>query len=194
MKLYCFRKGANGVSANGVAAKVMFFDRGTFWVLPSAYFHLPRRASGASLEQLRARVRGLMTIYIYIYISLSLYIYIYICACTYTQSICIYIYIYMYECLCVLYIYIYIHLSLYIYISLSLSLSLSLYIYIYIYKNPDKTRIRPLHSCAYHNFILSYTVSITALVHAIIHHPVRQQLQGEIPKLQKQGFGGQDSR
>ena len=29
------RKGTNGVSTNGVTANLMFFDRGTFWVLHS---------------------------------------------------------------------------------------------------------------------------------------------------------------
>ena len=36
------RKGTNGVSTNGVTADVMFFDRGTFWVLPFTYFYLPK--------------------------------------------------------------------------------------------------------------------------------------------------------
>ena len=31
------RKGTNGVSANGVAANFMFFDRGTCWVLLLSY-------------------------------------------------------------------------------------------------------------------------------------------------------------
>ena len=34
-----FRKGTNGVGANGVTAKFMFFDGGTFWVLPLTYFY-----------------------------------------------------------------------------------------------------------------------------------------------------------
>ena len=38
------RKGANGVSTNGVTANLMFFDRGTFWVLSVTYFYLPKRA------------------------------------------------------------------------------------------------------------------------------------------------------
>ena len=29
-----FRKGTNGVGTNGVTANVMYFDGGTFWVLP----------------------------------------------------------------------------------------------------------------------------------------------------------------
>ena len=32
------RKGTNGVSTNGVTANYMFFDRGTFWVLPLTFF------------------------------------------------------------------------------------------------------------------------------------------------------------
>ena len=38
------RKGTNGVSTSGVTAKVMFFDRGTFWVLLLTYFYLPKSA------------------------------------------------------------------------------------------------------------------------------------------------------
>ena len=59
------RKGTNGVSTNGVTATILFFDRGTFWVLPSSYIGV--------------------CIYIYIYIhmciflSLSIYVYIHIC-------------------------------------------------------------------------------------------------------------------
>ena len=34
------RKGTHGVSTDGVAANVMFFDRGTFWILPLTYFYL----------------------------------------------------------------------------------------------------------------------------------------------------------
>ena len=40
----CDRKGTNGVSTNGVTAIFMFFDRGTFWVLPLPYFYLPKSA------------------------------------------------------------------------------------------------------------------------------------------------------
>ena len=40
----CARKGTNGVSTNGVTANFMFFDRGTFWVLPLTYFYLPKSA------------------------------------------------------------------------------------------------------------------------------------------------------
>ena len=35
-------EGQNGVSTNGVTANFMFFDRGTFWVLPLTYFYLPQ--------------------------------------------------------------------------------------------------------------------------------------------------------
>ena len=42
--LYVIRKGTDGVSTNGVIANFVFFDRGTFWVLPLTYFCLPRSA------------------------------------------------------------------------------------------------------------------------------------------------------
>ena len=38
------RKGTTGVSTNGVAASFMFFDTGTFWVLPLTYFYVPKSA------------------------------------------------------------------------------------------------------------------------------------------------------
>ena len=38
------RKGTNGVSTNGVTANFIFFDRGTFWVLPLTCFYFPRSA------------------------------------------------------------------------------------------------------------------------------------------------------
>ena len=38
------RKGTNGVSTNGVTANLMFFDRGTFGVLPLTYFDIPKSA------------------------------------------------------------------------------------------------------------------------------------------------------
>ena len=38
------QKGTNGVSANAVTVNFMFFDRGTFWVLPLTYFYLPKSA------------------------------------------------------------------------------------------------------------------------------------------------------
>ena len=44
--------GQKMVSTNGVAALVVvFFDRGTFWVLPLTYFHLPKRARAYLLPQ-----------------------------------------------------------------------------------------------------------------------------------------------
>ena len=41
---YGARKGTNGVSSNGVTANFIFFDRGTFGVLPLTYFYLPQSA------------------------------------------------------------------------------------------------------------------------------------------------------
>ena len=38
------RKRTNGVSTSGVTADVVFFDRGTFWVLPLTYSYLPKSA------------------------------------------------------------------------------------------------------------------------------------------------------
>ena len=38
------RRGTNGVSTHWVTASFMFFDRGTFWVLPLTYLYLPRSA------------------------------------------------------------------------------------------------------------------------------------------------------
>ena len=38
------RKGTNGVSANGVIANFMCFDRGTLWVLLLTYFNIPESA------------------------------------------------------------------------------------------------------------------------------------------------------
>ena len=38
------RKGTHGVSTNGVTAKSMFFDRGTFWFLHLIYLNLPESA------------------------------------------------------------------------------------------------------------------------------------------------------
>ena len=38
------RKGTNGVSTNGVTANFIFFDRGTFWVLPLIYFDILKSA------------------------------------------------------------------------------------------------------------------------------------------------------
>ena len=45
------RKGTNGVSTNGVTADFMFFDRGTYWVLPLTYFYIPKRASAYLFPQ-----------------------------------------------------------------------------------------------------------------------------------------------
>ena len=45
------RKGTNGVSTNGVTANFMFFGRGTFWVLPLAYFYLPKSARACLFPQ-----------------------------------------------------------------------------------------------------------------------------------------------
>ena len=44
MGFFGIRKGANGVSTNGATANFMFFDRGTFWVLPLTCFYLPKSA------------------------------------------------------------------------------------------------------------------------------------------------------
>ena len=38
------QKGMNGVSADGVTANSMFFDGGTFLVLPLTYVYLPKSA------------------------------------------------------------------------------------------------------------------------------------------------------
>ena len=38
------RKGTNGVSTIGVTPNFIFFDRGTFWVLPLTYFYIPKSA------------------------------------------------------------------------------------------------------------------------------------------------------
>ena len=90
------RQGTTGVSTHGVTASLfMFFDRGTFWVLPLTYFCLPESARVYVFPQ---SVKILIVI---------IYIYIYICIererCTYT-----------YMCMCI-YIYIYIHIYIYIY-------------------------------------------------------------------------------
>ena len=36
------RRGTNGVGTDGVTAKFMLFDRGTFRVLPTTYFYIPK--------------------------------------------------------------------------------------------------------------------------------------------------------
>ena len=38
----CSERGTNGVSANGVTANLVFFDKGTFCVLPLTYFYHPK--------------------------------------------------------------------------------------------------------------------------------------------------------
>ena len=43
--IYIYTRGTDGVSTNGVTANLMFFDRGTFWVLPLIYCYLPTSAS-----------------------------------------------------------------------------------------------------------------------------------------------------
>ena len=45
------RKGTNGFSTYGVTANFMFFDRGTLWVLPLAYFYFPKSAMAYLLPQ-----------------------------------------------------------------------------------------------------------------------------------------------
>ena len=40
------RKGTNGVSTNGVTANIIFFETGTFWVLPLSYFYLQKKCRG----------------------------------------------------------------------------------------------------------------------------------------------------
>ena len=47
------RKGTNGVSANGVTANFVFFDRGTFGVFPLTYFYLPRSARACLVDSCR---------------------------------------------------------------------------------------------------------------------------------------------
>ena len=48
------RKGTNEVSTNGVTANCMFFDRGTFWVLPLTYstFIFPKVPGGTFFPNL----------------------------------------------------------------------------------------------------------------------------------------------
>ena len=119
------RKGTNGVSTNRVTANVMFFDRGTFWVLPLPYFDMPKSARAYLFPQsveIHYFRSGPMSadpicpqprqVFIFkpvmqIYTCIHVYIYIYI-VCIY---ICIHIYIYIYVC-----IYIYIYVYIYIYI------------------------------------------------------------------------------
>ena len=51
------RKGTTGVSTNGVTANLMFFDRGTFWVLPLMYFYLPKSARAYLFPQPICQIR-----------------------------------------------------------------------------------------------------------------------------------------
>ena len=44
-------RGTNGISTNGVTAFCLFFDRGTFWVLPLTYFYLPQSARACLFPQ-----------------------------------------------------------------------------------------------------------------------------------------------
>ena len=55
-KLSKCQKGTNGVGTNGVIANFMFFDGGTFWVLPSTYVYLPKSAR-AYLFPLSVKIR-----------------------------------------------------------------------------------------------------------------------------------------
>ena len=45
------RKGTDRVGTNGVTAKLMFCDRGTFWVFPLTYFDLPKSAGAYLFSQ-----------------------------------------------------------------------------------------------------------------------------------------------
>ena len=45
------RQGTNGVSADGVTVNFMFFDRGTFWLLPLTYFYVSKSASAYMFPQ-----------------------------------------------------------------------------------------------------------------------------------------------
>ena len=51
------RKGTNGVSTNGVTANFVFFDRGTFWVLPltlQAHLYTELTMARTEVQQLRS--------------------------------------------------------------------------------------------------------------------------------------------
>ena len=52
-KLRTIRKGTNGVSTNGVTANFMFFDRGTFRVLPVTYFLYFQKCQGVPFSPTR---------------------------------------------------------------------------------------------------------------------------------------------
>ena len=126
------RKGTNGVSTNEVTANFMFFDRGTFWVLPLTYFDLPKIARAYPFSPICQNsvllrrphecwhhlsatkdIIWLLLLLLIWFIWLLLLVYIYI----YTHT----------------YIYIYIYTYIYVYLYKNISLSLSIYIYIYIY-------------------------------------------------------------
>ena len=47
----------NGFSTNGVTSNFMFFDRGTFWVLPLTYFNLPKSHTSMAESPLRWTAR-----------------------------------------------------------------------------------------------------------------------------------------
>ena len=75
------RKGTNGVDTDGATAKFMFFDRGTCWVLPLAYFYLPQRARAYTFP-LSVKIHIYIYIYIFVYLfsrrsSRSTYTFIY---------------------------------------------------------------------------------------------------------------------
>ena len=95
-------KGQMGSALMGSLQVFMSFDRGTFWVLSSTYFYLPK-SSRACLFPQSVEIRYFCsgpTSVMYYYINLYYDIYVYI-------------YIYIYISLCV---YLYLSLSLYIYI------------------------------------------------------------------------------
>ena len=86
--LRTIRKGTNVVSTNGVTANFVFFYGGTFWVLPSIFFYLPKSAR-AYLSPQSAKIHYLCSgpmsvdpicpqpnVCAYIYTSLSLPIYL----------------------------------------------------------------------------------------------------------------------
>ena len=96
----------NSVSTNGVAADIMLFYRGAFWVLPLIYIYIymyidiPKKCQGIPFSLICqnhyfCKHYHYIYIYIYIYICLSLYIYIYIYIFL-SLSLSLYIYIYMY--------------------------------------------------------------------------------------------------
>ena len=132
----------------------IFFDRGTFWVLPLTYFLSSQKWQGVPFSQsveIHYLCRGPISadpirpqrsdaaqpwhaIYIYIWIYIYIYLYMYIC-------VYIYIYIYIYNLSLSLYIYTYTHIYIYIYIYICVSI----YIYICIDRERERERddIRP---------------------------------------------------